>query len=89
MLFPLRLPMLKINRLINKHVILWFLSLKEYKPQTNLRTSLLHDVRDGENIVAKREKVNEFVEFLETSKSTRIHMNPRKHAEVGEKKPAG
>jgi hypothetical protein len=45
----------------------------------------LHDVRDGENIVAKREKVNELVEFLETSKSTRIHMNPRKHAEVGEK----
>jgi hypothetical protein len=46
-------------------------------------------VRGGENIGAKREKVSEFVEFLETSKSARILKNPRKHAAVGEKKPTG
>lgn len=42
--------------------------------------------RGGENNGAKREKVIKFVGFLETSKSTRIRRNPRKHAGVGEKK---
>ena len=38
-----------------------------------------------ENNGAKREKLSEFVEFLETSKSARIRTNPRKHAGVVEK----
>ncbi|SDW00511.1 hypothetical protein SAMN05421882_1001161 [Nitrosomonas communis] len=42
--------------------------------------------RVGENNGAKREKLSEFWEFLETSKSARIRMNPRKHARVGTKK---
>jgi hypothetical protein len=42
-----------------------------------------------ENNGAKREKLSEFVGFLETSKSARIRRNPRKHAGVGEKKPTG
>jgi hypothetical protein len=41
--------------------------------------------RVGENNGAKREKVSEFMGFLETSKSAGIRMNPRKHARVGEK----
>jgi len=43
--------------------------------------------RVGENKGAKREKVSEFVGFLEASKSTRSRMNPHKHARVGIKKP--
>lgn len=39
----------------------------------------------GENIGAKREKLSEFWEFHETTKSARIRMSPRKHARVGEK----
>jgi hypothetical protein len=46
-------------------------------------------VRGGENIGAKREKVSEFVEFPETSKSARIRTNPRKHATIDTKKPTG
>ena len=45
--------------------------------------------RVGENKGAKREKVSEFVGFLEASKSTRSRMNPHKHARVGIKKPTG
>jgi hypothetical protein len=45
--------------------------------------------RGGENNGAKREKMSEFWEFHETSKSAIIRINPRKHARVGEKKPTG
>lgn len=41
--------------------------------------------RGGEKNGAKREKMSEFVRFLETSKSTSIRMNPRKHVRIGEK----
>ncbi len=41
--------------------------------------------RDGENNRAMREKMIEFVRFLEASKSARTLKNPRKHARVGEK----
>lgn len=37
--------------------------------------------RGGENIRAKREKLSEFWEFLETSKPATIRRNPRKHAQ--------
>lgn len=37
--------------------------------------------RGGENIRAKREKLSEFWELLETSKPATIRRNPRKHAQ--------
>ena len=46
-------------------------------------------VRGGENNGAKREKLSEFGESPEATKSERILKNPRKHAAVGEKKPTG
>lgn len=45
--------------------------------------------RGGENNGAEREKLSEFRESLETTKSARILRNPRKYARVGTKEPTG